>query len=202
MLSPDEATLWTAVAAAGGAVLGAFIAAAVTVRITKRSVTSAETMAAKQRQHERELVVEKRDQDRLLDAYMAIQRHVMSWVESVGWRIRLYETDPPTPQPVGDPLDSEAGAIASLVASPEVDQLLVSFNRLVRAFLVSVRRSEDARAAGVGNYGMADPNAHRDMTEAGEAVIAKGLDLNNQMRTELGRSPHTVEMVAREVGSE
>jgi hypothetical protein len=126
MLSPDEATLWTAVAAAGGAVLGAFIAAAVTVRITKRSVTSAETMAAKQRQHERELVVEKRDQDRLLDAYMAIQRHVMSWVESVGWRIRLYETDPPTPQPVGDPLDSEAGAIASLVASPEVDQLLVT----------------------------------------------------------------------------
>ena len=203
-LSSNEATLWTAVAAAGGAVLGAFIAAVVTFVITKRSVESAESTAAKQREHEWELAEqemlheiqlasEARNQERLLNAYTELQRYASDWVQAANWRIRPYRMDPPTPQPDIHTADPRSIAITSLVASPQVDELFTDFNRLVNLFLVAIRRSEDAKATNPQGPALADPGAYGAMAEAGRAVITKGLELNNQMRRELGRPPLPIE---------
>lgn len=72
-------TIYVAVAAAGGAVLASLITAIATYRITSRQVASASTVAEDTRSHEVALAREERDQQRLLDAYVAVMRHVGHW---------------------------------------------------------------------------------------------------------------------------
>lgn len=57
-MTNDMATLWTAVAAAGGAVLGAAITGLVTYQVTKRASRSAAEQGEKGRQHQSQLAAE------------------------------------------------------------------------------------------------------------------------------------------------
>ena len=75
-VSPDVATLWTAIAAVGGAVASGAVTAVVTYKVTRRQVTSAEGTATEQRTHESNLAIEQRRQERSLAAYTSVMRHV------------------------------------------------------------------------------------------------------------------------------
>lgn len=82
------ATLLTAVAAAGGAVAGSVVSAVVTYKVTNRQVSSAEKVAAEEREHERDLAKEALHQRRLEEAYFALADWVLATDDDLNGFIR------------------------------------------------------------------------------------------------------------------
>src|SRR6202050_108727 len=112
------ATLWTAVAAAGGAVAGAAISALVTYRITSRQVSSAEAVAAQERGHQRDLATEALHQRRLEEAYVAVTEWVLATDDTLDVILRGQEPKEGEDVPLG------VRTVASLHGSADVGKLV------------------------------------------------------------------------------
>jgi hypothetical protein len=90
------------------------------------------------REHEKALSAEERQQQRLRDAYVTIQIYITGWGRFAEWKKRAYETDPPQPEPVIPAIDLEAEAIASLLASREVVGILDQLNEKVNYLRIAM----------------------------------------------------------------
>lgn len=187
MLSNNEIALWTSIAAAGGAVLSGGVTGYITYRVTNRQVTSAELIAAKQRAHELESAKEERDQQRILDAYTSITRHVQNWGRPIGWQLGAirHQNEPSEAAPKLDRLDFESEAVASLVASAEVGALLRDFNKQLRRYMAQLQTWTQAESAKSTNPGQASIERGR-LEKVSEETLDIADRLIQQMRSELG----------------
>jgi hypothetical protein len=195
VLSNNEVALWTSVAAAGGAVLAGSVTAYVTYRVTTRQVTSAETVAAQQRAHELQAAKEERDQERLLAAYTTIARAIVWWSDSIQWKLRSlrFETDPPEQPPEPQEFDSEAMALANLIASGTVGEMLQDFNRKRQTYSAALghhHQIEQMLFAGGSppDRGLVEQarQAREELRKAGNEVLAVVTQALEEMRSELG----------------
>ena len=154
-MTPDVATLWTAVAAAGGAVSGAAITGLVTYRLGRRQTSQALALAklqhehdarqaALEREHQRNLTAEQTRQSRLIEAY----RFVAVWALNVDDSlVELRNGQKPEDR---EDIEMQARALASLVASGEVGRLVDSYSKAVtRAYAAAGtdRRTQEVSEA-------------------------------------------------------
>lgn len=194
MLSGDQVTtIWTTAAAAGGALGGAAVSAVVTFRVTQRQVNSAKEESALQRSHELELTAEDRRQERILDAYVTLTRYVTNTAGQVEWKLRDMKVkyDPPLEPPPIDSIEARSLAAATLVASVDVERLLMDYNRSLNQYRGALGVFEQVHDW--EEIPPFTPDLVAQRRDAREAVEKEGLattDLANklilQMRLELG----------------
>jgi hypothetical protein len=197
MLSNNETILFTTLAAAGGAVMTGIVTAVVTYKVTRRQVTSAESVAEKQREHELAVEEEKRRQERIYDAYVTVTRFIDYQTAVITWKLRdmRYRTDPPAEPPTTDEgIGAEAQAVASLVASAAVAVRVASFNKALVAYRTSLATYDQAtewlQQSGTipadDHFFRVQREGGQRLYAAGEDALDKGEALLNQMRSELG----------------
>jgi hypothetical protein len=193
-LTANEATLWTVVAAAAGAILGAAISALVTYRVTKRTVDNSNAEALLQRSHEMQLADKEIQQQRLYNAYIDVMHFVTTSSNVVAWQLREVTLPSGLPEPTQVFLDDRSLGAASLVSSGEVGVLVEVFTRqlgthrvLLGSSAVAFKRKQQNDLTGN------DPGAQAELTRATEALIGVGTkvlkigdSLMEQMRRELG----------------
>lgn len=199
-ISGGEATVIAGAIGAGSALVAATLASWVTYKTTKRSVTSAQEEGERQRiadagqqeldrAHAWNLAAQERRQVRRREAYIIVQRYASSWSRYAEWRIRLFETDPPTPEPaIVEPGESEM-VIAELQASAEVAMALTAFTTLVQHFRIAVAAYEQASEMGLPASPGQQSDAHEAfdrLEKAGRGVIDAADALRDLMRQELG----------------
>lgn len=131
-MTNDMATLWTAVAAAGGAVLGAALSGGVAYEVTKRQVSSANDLAEKRHVHERELASEALSQRRLEEAYVVVAEWALPVDDTL---VELSNGQTPKDR---EDIQMRARAVASLIASTDVAQLVDDYSKAVRHVGVAV----------------------------------------------------------------
>jgi HAMP domain-containing protein len=179
----------TTIAAAAGAVIGAAISAIVTYRVTNRQVVNASNEARKNREHERSLAREERQQARLLDAYVATMRHVAHWGRFAEWKRRDFtaQFDPPIPEPTPDTIDFTSEALVALVASAEVQRLVAEFNRQLISLGTALGhfRVTSEMASGEPALAAVAGEALSGAKEACTNVIEAGIALRSQLAREL-----------------
>jgi hypothetical protein len=124
-VTSGAATLWTAVAAGGGALVASAITALVTYRITTRQVSS-----------QTQLAREARQQERLLNAYVTLTEYAVAWARSTEWRLQqlMSPADSEGSEPTPGNMDPAAEAYALLVISDVVGEALRTLNRKVTDF--------------------------------------------------------------------
>jgi hypothetical protein len=192
-MTDSSVAIVAAVSAVGGAVLAALITAVVTYKVTSRSVGAAAVEADANRKHESTLAWTERDQERKLDAYQSITRHIGHWTRQIQWAMNKdsFEMVPPLPQPTSDSVDFASEALSALVGSEPVWKAVREFNQLVTDYLVSVGsarqldsfisdaepKSKDVAAA-----------AHLKARADGQATISAGEAAIVTMREELHRT--------------
>jgi hypothetical protein len=191
-MSHGDATLWTAVAAAGGAVASGALTGFVTYRVTRRQVTSSEREAKRQRDHEKAMADEERHQRRLFDAYTSVMRYALSWTQSIEWRLRatMVRLDPPAERPEPDVIDPTSTAVASLVASGDVAGLLRDFNAAVVDYQVKLGSFTQVEATAgippIPQLAQSFRDAYEALHAAGQYALGVGNQLIEKMRQELG----------------
>lgn len=129
--------------------IAATLATIGTYKVTERSVEEIKNEGDRQReadrtqreldrQHAWNLATEDRRQQRIEAAYLQLQTYIAGWSNYAEWRIRMYETDPPTPAPALPVLDAQDVALASLQSSAEVDAAVSTFTQRILTFRVHV----------------------------------------------------------------
>ncbi len=177
-----DVALWTAVAAAAGAVAASGITAFVTYKLTNRQIENAQDEGEKQRQHELELAKDDRNQERLAKAYLVLTQYVQYHSQLARETTIRAQSDTGGPMPPPD-IDDSAQATASLMASGEVGGLLQTFDACLHdfqmkwnAYMVANQR-DDVRHAQIRRDSAVEEN---------EALQGVGDDLIEKMREELG----------------
>jgi hypothetical protein len=103
-----------------------------------------------------------------------------------------FATDPPQTPPEVDRIDFGSEALAALVASGPVAELVREFNRSLVGFNTKQRTYDDARVAAQSqkppDRGLmaAFTAADERLTAAGQEVLRIGLELAQRMRQEMG----------------
>lgn len=192
-MTDNSVAIVAAVSAAGGAVLASLITAIVAYKVTSRSVSAAAVEAVANRRHEAGLAWTERDQQRKLDAYQSIARHIGHWTRQIQWAMNKdsFEMVPPLPQPTADSVDFASEALSALVGSEVVWKAVRGFNDLVATYLVSVGSAQQLDCF----ISDAEPKskevaaaAHRKAREDGQATISAGEAAIVTMREELLRT--------------
>jgi hypothetical protein len=148
-ISAAEATVIAGIVGGGSAVIAATLATIGTYKVTERSVDEIKKEGDRQReadrqqrkldrQHAWDLAAEDRRQQRIEAAYLQLQTYIAGWSNFAEWRIRIYETDPPTPAPELPNLEARDVALASLQSSAEVDAAVSTFTHQILSFRVHV----------------------------------------------------------------
>jgi hypothetical protein len=156
-ISGDEATVIAGIVGGGSAVIAAGLAAWATYKVTDRTVREAKAEGELQRsavekerqldrQHEWDLAAEERRQERRRDTYLTLEIYITGWADFASWRIRMYETEPPTPAPDILRLEPQTMAIANLMASDSVVEAALDFTKKVMSFRVAIGSLEQAQA--------------------------------------------------------
>lgn len=183
----------------GSAVLAAGLATVGTYKVTDRSVKEAKAEGDRQRQadekerqldrqHAWDLAAEERQQQRRRDAYVAIQTYVTGWINTAQWRIRPYETDPPTPAPETTLLEAETIATAELQASEQVIEALTDFTKKTQLFLVAIggyRRAEEMADPQLPGSVNSATELREHMESRGNDLLTAGESIRQMMRDEL-----------------
>jgi hypothetical protein len=198
-ISGAEATVIAGLVGGGSAVIAATLATIGTYAVTDRSVKEVKSEGDRQRtadeaerrldrQHAWDLAAEDRQQLRRRDAYVTLQIYATGWSNYARWRIRNFETSPPTPAPELPQLEPHTIATAELLASQSVADAVAEFTNKLMLFRVAIGSYEEAQR-------MADPELPgsvaeartflNHMEQAGRRVVEAEEELRRMMRGEL-----------------
>ena len=189
-MSNADIAIWTSVAAGAAAIFASAISSLATYFVTERGVEAAKSTSADERTHEVQQAWTDREQNRKLDAYLALARHVGNWTRQISWEMdrAVFDTDPPTPPPIGDVIDYTSEALISLVGSQVVWDAVKTFNVNVKKYLLTsgMARKMQTYATPLDRGSTGAANLQLDKAEkAGRIAIESGKSLMDLMRLEL-----------------
>jgi hypothetical protein len=128
---------WNSLISVGGAIVSAAIASTVTYKLTSRSITETASEGKLQRDHEREMANEAGTQARRQDAYVTIQKYLSIWYTFAKRKQDAYIISRDRPGDILPEVSEEADAVAALLASQQVTNLVERVQINIGLFKVS-----------------------------------------------------------------
>ena len=119
---------------------------------------------------------------------MTLQTYTSGWSNHARWRIRNFETEPPTPPPELPQLEAQTISVAELLASQVVADAVVEFTSRVMLFRVAIGRYEEAQTMAQRELPGSIETASQfldHMQKMGRQVVEAEEELRRMMRDEL-----------------